>query len=40
LEKLSSPRRPRRAAQCTARNIRCENIGMVPASIPPASRAV
>src|SRR2546429_2233200 len=28
LEKLSSSRRPRRAAQCTARNINCENIGM------------
>src|SRR5467141_1004057 len=34
LEKLSSSRRPRRAAQCTARNISCENIGMVETSIP------
>src|SRR2546430_6935599 len=35
LEKLSSSRRLRRAARCTARNINCENIGMVPALTPP-----
>jgi len=32
LEKLSSSHKPRRAAQCTARNINCENIGMITAS--------
>src|SRR5258705_11892949 len=39
LEKFSCSRRPRRAAQCTARNINCEKIGMALALIlsqPPA----
>jgi hypothetical protein len=40
LEKLPSSRRPRREAQRTARNTSLEKIGMVPAPVLQAFRAV